>query len=129
VAILERRLTARQLRPSSTIFDLMIHNIDEIIIQTNDANEQFTANELQRMKQLKDDVIHQSILTGLTMVENYRRTVMIETKKYFVKSDVDASTKEWQLTVINAIESRRLHMIERAVYITQYKLGTDFNHN
>jgi hypothetical protein len=126
VAILERRLTARHLRPLSSIFDLMIHNIDEILIQPNDANEQFTANELQRMKQLKDEVIHQSILSGLGMIESFRRIVVIEKEKYFVKSDVDASTSEWQLAVINAIESRRIHMIERAVFITQYKLATDF---
>jgi hypothetical protein len=44
VALLERRLTARQLRPLSTLFDL---TIDEI-----DASEQATS-----MQQLKNDII------------------------------------------------------------------------
>jgi hypothetical protein len=84
VVILERRLTARHLQPLSTIFDLMIDKIDEILMKTKNTNEQIPANELERMKQLKNDIIHQSIIAGLTMVENFRRTVAIQKEKYFL---------------------------------------------
>ena len=107
----------------------MIDNIDEILMQTTDASGQTTGDELKRMKQLKNDVIHQNIIDGLTMIENFRRTVAIDKKKYFVKSDVDAPTSESQFAMINAIESRRLHMLERAVYMNQYKLATNFKNN
>lgn len=60
------------------------------------------------------------------MTENSRRTVMNERANFFAKSDVDASTSEWQLAVIDAIEDHRLYMIERADYIIQHQVATDF---
>ena len=103
---MKHRLTARFLRSLPTIFDLMIDKIDEILMQTTDADEQTNANELERMKQLKNDSIHQSIIADLTMVENCRRTVAIGNGESILKSDLDTPTSEWQLAVINALESR-----------------------
>ena len=34
------------------------------------------------------------------------------------------STSDWQLKVLNAIDTRRFHMIERTNYIIQYKIKT-----
>ncbi|CAF0722754.1 unnamed protein product [Didymodactylos carnosus] len=107
VACWERRLLARPLQPSSTLFDRMIDDID--------ATEQTSPTEWEQMKQLKKDIIHQCIITGRGMAHRYHNDVLHEQKKkYFVKCGVDESTAEWQLEVIQAIETRRLHMLERS---------------
>ena len=116
--LLERCLTARQIKPRATLFDL---TIDEI-----DATEPTTSNEWEKMKQLKSDIIGRCINTGRGVEEKFRQMVLLEKEKYFVKRGVDDSTSEWQFAVIDSIESRRLHMIERASYITQFKLATNF---
>ena len=121
VKLLERRLIARQLRPLSTVFDLMIDEID--------ATEPTTSTEWEKMKQLKSDIIRRCINTGRGVKEKFRQMVLLEKEKYFVKRDADESTSEWQLAVINSIEIRRLHMIQRASHITQFKLGTSFKNN
>ena len=107
----------------------MIDKIDEILILPSDTNAKTTADKLERMRKLKNDIIHQSIIAGIAMVENFHRTVAIEKGTYCVKSDVDTPTSVCQLALINANESRRIHMIERAVYTTQYKLVTNFKNN
>jgi hypothetical protein len=103
------------------MFDRMIDDID--------ATEQTTPTEWEKMKQLKDEIIRRTIIAGRGMAQNHYNTVLLEQKKYFIKHNVDESTFEWQVAVINAIESRRLHMIERAAYITQFKLATYFKNN
>jgi hypothetical protein len=60
------------------------------------------------------------------VTEKFRQMILIEKDKYFVTCNVDEATSEWQVAVINAIECRLLHMIERASYITQFKLATNF---
>lgn len=55
VAVLERRLTARQLRPLSSLFDL---TIDE-----TDVTEQTMPTEWDNMKQLKTDFFRRTIIT------------------------------------------------------------------
>ena len=119
--LLERRLTARQLKPLSTVFDLMIDEID--------ATEPTTSTEWEKMKQLKRDIIRRCINTGRGVEEKFRQLVLLEKEKYFVKRDVDQSTSEWQLAVIKSIESRQLHMIKCAVCVTQFKLATYFKNN
>ena len=121
MALLERRLTARQLKPLSTVFDLMIDEID--------ATEPSMPTEWEKMKQLKNDIIRRCINTGRGIEEKFRQMVFVIKEKYFVKRDTDESISEWQCAVINAIEIRRLHMIERASHITQFKLATNFQHN
>lgn len=121
VALLERRLTARQLRPLSTVFDLMIDEIN--------ALEPTTSTEWEKMKQLKNDIIRRCIETGRGVEEKFSHMVLLEKEKYFVKRDVDQSTSEWQSAVIDSIEIRRLYMIERASRITQFKLATNFKNN
>ena len=121
VFFLEHRLTAKPLKPSSTLFDRMIDEID--------AMEQTSPSEWERIKQLKKDIIHRCIITGRVVAENYHKAVVCEKEKYFVKRNVDESTFEWQVVAINAIERRRLQMIERAAYIAQFKLATNFQDN
>ncbi len=116
--LLERRLIARQIKPRVTLFDL---TIDEI-----DATEQTTWADWEKMEQLKNDIIRRCIATGRGVVETLRETMLLETGKYSVKRDVDEFVSEWQFAVINAIEIRRLHIIERASYITRFELATNF---
>ena len=121
VACLERRLSAKQLQPSSTLFDRMIDDID--------AMEQTSPTEWEQMKQLKKDLIHRCIMVGHGMADSYHHDVLHEQEKYFVKRGVDESKLEWQLKVIQAIETRRLHMLERSTCVIQLKLATTFKNN
>ena len=89
VACLERRLSAKQLQPSSTLFDRMIDDID--------AMEQTSPTEWEQMKQLKKDIIHRCIMVGRGMADSYHNDVLHEQEKYFVKRGVDESKLEWQL--------------------------------
>ena len=121
MACLERRLSARPLQPSSTLFDRMIDDID--------AMEQTSPTEWEQMKQLKKDIIHRCIVTGRGMVDHYHHGVLLAQEKYFVKRRVDESKAEWQLKMIQAIETRRLHMLERSTCVIQLKLATTFKNN
>ena len=103
------------------MFDRMIDDIDAI--------RETMSNEWERMQRLKDEIIRRTIITGRGMAENHYNAVVLEQKKYFVKRNVSESKSEWQVAVINAIESRRLHMIERAAYITRFKLATHFKNS
>ncbi len=96
------------------------------MIDDIDAIQETMSNEWETTQQLKNEIIRRTIITGRGMAENHYNAVVLEQKKYFVKCNVDESKSEWQVAVINAIESRRLHMIERAAYITQFKLATNF---
>ena len=99
------------------------------MIDDIDATEQTSPVEWETVKQLKKDIIHRCILTGCQMVEHCQQYVLLEQEKYFVKPEVDGSTSKWQLEVIKAIDSRRLHMLERGARVTQLKLATVFKQN
>ena len=66
---------------------------------------------------------------GRGTADSYHTDVLHEQEKYFVKRGVDESTAEWQLEAIQAIESRRLHMLERSTCVIKLKLATTFNNN
>ena len=68
-------------------------------------------------------------MTGRGISDNYHQDVLLEQEKYFVKRGVDESISEWQLEVIKAIETRRLHMLQRAACVTQLKLANTFKNN
>ena len=121
VTFLERRLSAKPLHASSTLFDRMIDDID--------ATEQTSPVEWEKVKQLKKDIIHRCILTGCGMVDHCQQDVLLEQEKYFAKPEVDGSTSKRQLELTKAIQSRRLHMLERGACVTQLKLATTFKHN
>ena len=99
------------------------------MIDDLDAMEQTSPTDWEQMKQLKKNIIHRCIMAGHGMADSYHNDVLHEQKKYFVKRGVDQSTAEWQLEVIQAIETRRLHMLERAACVTQIKLATTFKNN
>jgi hypothetical protein len=134
VAILERRLPSKQLLPPSTLLDHMINNIDTIASKPNDVVQQSTSttslsHQLEKMKQLKHDIIYQSITTGRKIIESFGKVVLDEKQKYSFNENGDVSPQENQTAVINAIEIRRLHMIKRVKYMTEQKLVVYFNDN
>jgi hypothetical protein len=63
------------------------------------------------------------------MGENFVKIVRDEQQRHSFNRNDDESQSEKQVSVINAIETRRLHMIKRAKYITQQKLATYFKQN
>ena len=86
VACLERRLSARSLQPSSTLFDRMIDEID--------AMGQTSPTEWEQLEQWKKDIIHWCIVTVRGMVDNYHHYVLLAQEKDFVKRGVDESKAE-----------------------------------
>ena len=98
--------------------------IDEI-----DAMEQTSPTEWEQMKQLKKDIIHRCIVIGRGMVDHYHHNVLLAQEKYFAKRGVDEAKAEWQLEVIQTIETRRLHMLERSTCLIQLKLATTFQND
>ena len=60
------------------------------------------------------------------MIETYTKMIYDEQKNFFLKQNADAHTSEIENGIVNAIETRRLHMIERGKYITEQKLQTCF---
>ena len=60
------------------------------------------------------------------MIETYTKMIYDEQKNFFLKQNADEHTFEIENGIVNAIETRRLHMIERGKYITEQKLQTCF---
>jgi hypothetical protein len=109
----------------------MITNIDTTLekqnhnIEANESNN-FSSFEFAKMDQLKHNIIHQSIITTREITENFVKTVLHEEPKCFSNKKNNQFKPEKQIAINNAIEIRRLRMIQRAKYITQYKLAKYF---
>ena len=132
MALLEHRLTSTQPRASSNLVGRMIDDIDTILTKSNQtvqtsANNCFVSNEINRLQALKKDIIHQAIITNRGMVENLKTIITAEQNKFSLKNRFMESTSTWQKIVLDTIEMRRLHQVERARFIIQYKLATSFH--
>jgi hypothetical protein len=127
IAILENRLHSKQLPPASSLIDHMLDDIDTRINKSDNSMEpnqshSSSANEIGKINQLKTDIIYQTIISGRHMIESLEKIIFNEKqKKYLNNPDYDS--------IIKAIENRRLHMIQRANYIKQYKLFIYFSDN
>ena len=128
ITLLEHRLHAKQqLSSTPTLLDLVINNIDATLnkqehsIEPNGSNN-CSSPEFAKMDQLKHDIIHQSISAARQMKANFVETALHEEEKSFRYENNDEYTSTKQVAIKTAIEIRRLHMIERAQYITRYKL-------
>jgi hypothetical protein len=71
-------------------------------------------------------IINQSVHTSRAMIETFTKTVHDEQKKFFFKKNTDEHRSNMKIAMVNAIETRRLHMIERGKYVTKQKLITSF---
>ena len=105
--------------------DMMLKSLNDIAAITPTAC--VLSDDMDRLRTLKKDIIHQAILTSSKMIDNLNLIIQSEEKKFTVKNRYMNSTSEWQKSVFNAIENRRLHMIQRAKFIIKQKLPTSFN--
>ena len=131
VAIMEHRRTARAVLPSSTLFERMLDDIDTQIAETVDvidltASRKFICSESRKLRQLKQDLIRRSITSGRVIKADYATIIQSEKQNFFVKTNTDEHTLRMHVAILDAIELRRSHMVERAKYITQQKLLSDF---
>ncbi len=60
------------------------------------------------------------------MIETFTKTVHDEQNKIFFEKNADEFRSNMEVAMINAIETRRLNMIERGEYVTTQKLITSF---
>ena len=81
-------------------------------------------NKISRLQTLKRDIINQGILTSRKMAQNFNRITKTEQTKFLLNNRYMASTLEWQKTMIDTIQIRRLHIIEQASFIINHKLLT-----
>jgi hypothetical protein len=118
---------------SSTInlFDRILDDIDQKLTKLIDIIDQnpsdsFLSIEFEKIKQFKQDIINQSVQSGRAMIETFMETVHDEQKKFFFKKNADEHRSNMEVAMVNAIETRRSHMIERGKYVTKQKLITCF---
>ena len=129
IALLECRHTTTQSQSTFNLVHQMIEHIDHSLRQLNSTDEISqggclnSTNEVKRLRALKSDIIQQAILTSRGMKENLNATIQIEQNKFSLKNRYMESTTGWQTRVFDAIEMRRLHMIERANFVTRHKLA------
>jgi hypothetical protein len=130
---MEHRRTSVSSSSSSTInlFDRVFNDIDEKLTKSLDNIDQNPSDnsssiEFEKIKQFKQDILNQNVQSGRTMIENFMKTIHDEQKKFFFKRTADEHRSNMEVAMLNAIETRRSHMIERAKYVTKQKLITSF---
>lgn len=109
----------------------MLDDIDEKLTQFIDninrnSSDSSLLIEFEKLKQFKQDIINQSIQAGRNLIESFKKTVHDEQKKFFIKKNADEHRYNMDVTLLNTVETRRLHMIEREKYITKQTLSTLF---
>lgn len=132
MALLQHRLTSTQSQASTHFLTRMIDDIDLAITKSNRAvqisTEHYsTSDEINRLQALKKDIIHQAMLTSRGMVDDLNVIIETEQNRFLRKNRFMESTSKWQKTVLDTIQRRRLHQIERAYFICKYKLATSFH--
>jgi len=128
---MEHRLTSVSLSSTNNLFDLMLDNIDEKLTKSIDIIHQNPSTnplpiEFEKIKQLKQDIINQSVQIGPATIETFTKTVYDEQNKFFFKKNADEHRSNMEVAMVNAIENRRSHMLERGKYVTKQKLIASF---
>ena len=134
IALLEHRLTSitAQYQSASNLIHRMIDDMDMMLKGFNEtlaitSTACVLSTDMERLRALKKDIIDQAILTSSKMIDNLNLIIQSEENKFSVQNRYMESTSEWQKSVFNAIENRRLHMIQRANFMIKYKLRTSPN--
>ena len=134
IALLEHRLTSTtvQYQSASNLIHRMIDDMDMVLKGFNDtvaitSTTCVLSADMERLRTLKKDIIDQAIATCSKMRDNLNLIIQIEENKFSVRNRYMESTSEWQKSVFNAIENRRLHMIHRANFMITHKLRTSPN--
>ncbi|CAF1306689.1 unnamed protein product [Adineta steineri] len=135
IAILKQRLISKQPLPASTLFDHTINRIetsltqlDNVMIQ-DDKSTTVPSSQFDTMNQLKHNIINQSIITAREMAETSAQIILDETQRLLSFKHDDQHLHEVHITVVNAIEDRRYHMMQRGNYMIQEKLATYLRQN
>ena len=128
---MEHRLTSASLSSTNNILDRMLDDIDEKLQKELDVINQnppdsSLSSEFEKIKQFKQDIINQSIQTDRTKIEAFTKAVHDKQKKFFIKKNADEDRYNKDLALLNIVETRRSHMIERGKYETKQKLITSF---
>jgi hypothetical protein len=128
IVLLQQRLSSSQSSPqASNLVHQIIDDIDQDV-QNFTATVESTAdncsssNEIDRLQTLKHDLIYQAIRTSRRKAEKLNSIIQVEQNRFSVKNRYMESTSEWQQMVLDAIQTRRQHMIERTNFIIQHKL-------
>ncbi|CAF1532884.1 unnamed protein product [Adineta steineri] len=130
IAILEHHLISKQPLSASTLIDHTINRIEPSLTKSinvmvqDDTSANILSSQSQKVNQLKHDIINQSIITAHQMPENSTHIILDKTHRLLTNKHDDQHSYEIQITVINAIENRRLHMIKRGNYMLEEKLAT-----
>ncbi|CAF4168158.1 unnamed protein product [Adineta steineri] len=135
IAILKQRLISKQPLPASTLFDHTINRIEKSLTQPDNVMVQddksviVPSSEFETMNQLKHNIINQSIITAREMAENSAQIILDQMQKLLSFKHDDQHSHEVHITVVNAIEDRRYHMMQRGNYMIKEKLATYLRHN
>ena len=105
--------------------DMMLKSLNDTVDITSTAC--VVSTDMERLRTLKKDIIDQAIVTSSKIIDNLNLIIQSEENKFAVKNRYMESTSEWQKSVFNAIENRRLHMIQRANFIIKHKLHSSRN--
>ena len=129
ISLLEHRLTSTQTYSSSNLIYRMLNDIDltlknQSAIAQVSQNHHSLQNDNERLKLLKNDIIQQAIITSRKLANNLNKDIQTDQRKFSVKNRFIESTWEWQRMVLNAIETRRNHMIKRANFLLKHTLAT-----
>jgi hypothetical protein len=121
---MEHRRTSVSSSSSSTInlSDRVFDDIDKKLTKSVDnidpnPSDRSLSIECEKIKQFKQDILNQNVQSGRAMIETYTKTVHNERNKLFFKRNADEHRSNMEVVMVNAIETRRSHMIERGKYV------------
>jgi len=125
------RVKSISLSYTINLFDCMSDEVDEKLTKSvgiidQNASNTYLSIEFEKINQLKEDIVHQSVDTRRAMVELFTKIVHDEQNKFFFKKNANEHRSNMEVTILNAIEIRRSHMIERGKYVTKQNLITFF---
>ena len=134
IALLEHRLTSTtvQYQSASNLIHRMIDDMDMMLKGFNEtlpitSTSCVLSTDMERLRTLKKDIIDQAIVTSSKMIDNFNIIIQSEENKFSVKNRYMESTSKWQMSVFNAIETRRTHTIQRAKVLIKHELRTSPN--
>ena len=120
-----RRTSVSSSSSAINLSDRVFDDIDEKLtksfdkIDQNPSDSSLSIIEFEKMKQFKQEMIDHSVQAGRAMIETFAKTVHDERNKFFLKRNTDEHRSNMEVAMINALETRRSHMIERGKYITK----------
>ncbi|CAF5003041.1 unnamed protein product [Rotaria sp. Silwood1] len=140
IQILKHRIHSNCLPPAFNLLDYSLDRIDKLILHRskqsstndNDCKQQTTlaARRLKKIGRFKYDLLELSIAAGEEKVRYYDKIAKKEKKKLITISDKlkkNNTNSDMFKQLMEAIETRQQHMIERADYITQQKIKSFFD--